>query len=47
MSRFWLKFATFGFRGNGPDYKFRPGDEERLLQALVNMNAVLARAARI
>jgi len=47
ITRFWIKLATLGVSRNpNPTYRFQPGDEERLLQALVGMNAALARVAR-
>jgi hypothetical protein len=48
LSRFWMRLATCNLgAGGAASYKLRPGDEERLIAALIDMNALLARVARI
>jgi hypothetical protein len=46
-TRLWMWLVTAGTRRNSSiACHFAPGDEERLLQALISMNDVLARAVR-
>lgn len=47
ITRLWLWLLTAGtHRDSSATSCIAPGDEERLLQALINMNQTLARAAR-
>jgi hypothetical protein len=47
ITRLWFKLLTVGTpRNYSTNCRFRPGDEEQLIQALIHMNAALARAAR-
>ena len=47
VTRFWLKLATFHIPFS-PELsgRFGPGDEDRLIAALIAMNTAMARAAR-
>jgi hypothetical protein len=45
INRLWMWLVT-PRRESSVRYRFAPGDEERLIQALISMNAVLARAVR-
>jgi hypothetical protein len=48
QARLWVKLATLGLdQQRPPSRQLQPGDEERLLQTLIAMNSLLARAARI
>jgi hypothetical protein len=47
-NRFWMAVVTAGFTPvRSSAYHFTPGDEERLIAALMNMNSALARAGRM
>jgi len=47
ISWLWVKLVTLDLRKMPSSrVSFRPGDEERLIQALIGMNAALARASR-
>lgn len=48
LSRLWVKLVTLGLNCNQPaSCQFQPGDVDGLLQTLIDMNALLARAGRI
>ena len=47
ITRLWMWLATSGARhDSSPAWIFEPGDEDRLLAALISMNDALARAVR-
>jgi hypothetical protein len=47
LDRFWFHLITIDMRFSRIEpHALRPGDEERLLQMLIDMSASLARAAR-
>ena len=47
MTRLWMWLVTSGARrDSSPAWLVEPGDEDRLLAALISMNDALARAVR-
>ena len=45
IARLWIWIVTLGAHDDvSSSMRFQPGDEERLIQILINMNATLARA---
>ena len=47
ITKFWIWLVTSDVRRDSSvTWQFQPGDEEQLIQSLIRMNDVLARAVR-